>query len=490
MKHIRLFALAACPFLASPCPAGEADATITYQGRLDNNGAPFDGVVDLSFSLYSEAIGGVLLAGPIDFPGAAVSGGLFTVELPIDTVGLPKDGYWIQILADGTSLTPRQAYRPAAGSVQSAGAEIAGPGNVVLSRRLGATRTAFSSGSTNANPALPSLWQSFTPTTSGVLAEITVLGALAIGDEITFRVYEGAGLGGSLLFTGAGKDGRTQFDLYAIDGPELTAGQLYTFEVLITDSATQLPGGATWPIFSLSNPYPGGRASTGAKDDSYFDVWVESEGAAAVQVINRKSFDIEGQLRVTGSDDTLVDDVDLPAGSIDSTEIANEPGVASISTGFQQIEFPSLFLLASRDITVPASGYVLASFNADLTIYNHVSGIRSSIVIGLSGEPDALPTSLSFNATVPPGWPSGSFRWPFSAQGLFYAPEPGTYRIYTLKQREPDTGADGTILNGSMILLYLPTVYGETSALVELSPLAAPVSDGAVTLKPIGRGDD
>lgn len=60
--------------LASPVGTG-----FTYQGYLEQSGAPATGVYDIRFTLYDDA--GVLVAGPICRDNVSVTDGLFTVEI-------------------------------------------------------------------------------------------------------------------------------------------------------------------------------------------------------------------------------------------------------------------------------------------------------------------------------------------------------------------------------------------------------------------------
>jgi hypothetical protein len=73
---IPVLALAACPALAQE-PLGSG---FLYQGRLKQHGAPFTGVVDLSFDLFAAESGGTSLGSQANLD-VEVTGGLFVVEL-------------------------------------------------------------------------------------------------------------------------------------------------------------------------------------------------------------------------------------------------------------------------------------------------------------------------------------------------------------------------------------------------------------------------
>jgi hypothetical protein len=100
-------ALAACPALAQE-PHGSG---FLYQGRLKQHGAPFTGVVDLSFDLFAAESGSTSL-GSQAILGVAVTGGLFVVELnaagDFGADAFRGDARWLEVAVNGSALTPRQ----------------------------------------------------------------------------------------------------------------------------------------------------------------------------------------------------------------------------------------------------------------------------------------------------------------------------------------------------------------------------------------------
>jgi hypothetical protein len=71
----------ACALLALSAGGAQAQTTeFTYQGRLEDNGAPAGGSFDFAFGLFAAPTGGPVLA-TIERPGVAVTDGLFTVPL-------------------------------------------------------------------------------------------------------------------------------------------------------------------------------------------------------------------------------------------------------------------------------------------------------------------------------------------------------------------------------------------------------------------------
>ncbi len=93
--------------LALPIQAGIlASERITYQGRLLQGGSPVTGPVDMTFSLWENETGGIVIASQ-SISDVEVSLGLFQVELTFGQQSY-ADGLWLQVQADGLTLTPRQ----------------------------------------------------------------------------------------------------------------------------------------------------------------------------------------------------------------------------------------------------------------------------------------------------------------------------------------------------------------------------------------------
>jgi hypothetical protein len=79
---------------------------LTYQGRLLDNGAPYNGVVTMNFELWTELGGGEMVASQL-IPTVPVSDGLFQVELLFGDRAY-EDGLYLQVEADGILMQPRQ----------------------------------------------------------------------------------------------------------------------------------------------------------------------------------------------------------------------------------------------------------------------------------------------------------------------------------------------------------------------------------------------
>jgi hypothetical protein len=95
--------------------ASAQGTAFTYQGRLNDGGAPATGIYDLRFTIYDAASGGGTASGPLTNAATSVSNGLFTVALDFGSSpfnsGAPR---WIEVAVrtNGSgaffALAPRQ----------------------------------------------------------------------------------------------------------------------------------------------------------------------------------------------------------------------------------------------------------------------------------------------------------------------------------------------------------------------------------------------
>lgn len=109
MTLIRLLLLALCLItVAHAVPLG---TTITYQGKLEDNGAPANGLYDFEFRLF-DALSGGLQSGPVvtasDIP---VENGVFSV--PLNFGAFNAEARWLAIsVREGASVGAFEALNP------------------------------------------------------------------------------------------------------------------------------------------------------------------------------------------------------------------------------------------------------------------------------------------------------------------------------------------------------------------------------------------
>jgi hypothetical protein len=111
-----LFCVIIAAFLPSESLRAQGTA-FTYQGRLNDGGAPANGGYDLTFALFNTNVTGTALTGALTNNGTTVSNGLFTVTLDFSNRfdGTPR---WLEIgvrtngASGFTTLSPRQPLTP------------------------------------------------------------------------------------------------------------------------------------------------------------------------------------------------------------------------------------------------------------------------------------------------------------------------------------------------------------------------------------------
>ena len=88
------------------------DTTFSYQGQLQQGGAPFTGTVDLEFRLFTDPAGGTQV-GPSRFhEDWPMENGLFRVDLDFEAGAFGQDPRYLEVRVNGAIMEPRQAVRP------------------------------------------------------------------------------------------------------------------------------------------------------------------------------------------------------------------------------------------------------------------------------------------------------------------------------------------------------------------------------------------
>src|SRR5690242_15416639 len=117
----------------------------TYQGQLQNNGSPANGIYDLQFSLYDAETSGGVVAGPITNSLVAVTNGLFTTTLDFGSSVFDGNNRWLEIgvATNGSdsfaTLSPRQPITSTPYAIQSLNAATAASANSVLAGNIAGT---------------------------------------------------------------------------------------------------------------------------------------------------------------------------------------------------------------------------------------------------------------------------------------------------------------------------------------------------------------
>jgi type VI secretion system secreted protein VgrG len=132
--------IAICYLLSAISEIAFAQGTaFTYQGRLNDGGAPANGRYDLRFAIYdSTNVPGNLIAGPITNSATAISNGLFTITLNFGTGVFGGNARWLEVAAHTNGVTgfvtlsPRQSVAPAPYAITAEGVISGGVTSLML----------------------------------------------------------------------------------------------------------------------------------------------------------------------------------------------------------------------------------------------------------------------------------------------------------------------------------------------------------------------
>ncbi|MEM9065873.1 MAG: hypothetical protein AAGB51_10335 [Planctomycetota bacterium] len=463
-------------FLAASA-AAQPIVPVTYQGVLERNGARVTGQYVFRVEVFGSASGTDSVAGPYDIAGTAVEDGLFALTFDLDTAGLDSTTYWLEIsvgrVRDTTLevLGLRQAFNPSALSVQSAGAEIEPDGTNVLGRGEADLLIVdnLQSGTSSATKA--TAWQSFVPDVGGRLSLVSFGGDFLSGNTITVNIFEGRGVGGTLVLSEGGGFDTGGIFLLPFADLTLIEGQEYTAQVIIEGLL------GVNPAFEFGivdgDPYPQGESSEGFGRDLRFSIGVRAPGQPAVQVLSggrlqaRQGIDITGRLVVSEDPDLIgLDTVLLPDNSIDPIETSAEPGVSATRRESTLIETAlpsSLIRVAEAAMTPPANGYIHATYTAVFKPQS-VPSLPIELVLEMNGFGPAISGSYVFPVTIRESNVLDLAKTIVTIQGVFEIDLDGLegtsteVRVFAtrLDASFPTAVASDSVLT----LIYYPTSYG------------------------------
>jgi hypothetical protein len=108
MKRVMQFLiLAACLLIGGLAQAAPQGTTFTYQGRLEQSGAPVTGNFDFTFKLFDAIAGGTQVGATVTRAATPVENGLFTVALDFGIAAYNGNKRFIQVQVGTTTLSPR-----------------------------------------------------------------------------------------------------------------------------------------------------------------------------------------------------------------------------------------------------------------------------------------------------------------------------------------------------------------------------------------------
>jgi hypothetical protein len=406
--------------------AGTAQAQIpqklNYQGRVTHisAGVPLPGPHTMTFKIYASATGGIPLWSETQSVVADVEGVVSTILGSVNPIAIPFDGpYWLQVEVDGELLTPRREMVSAAYALNSADSEKLG----------GLEPTDFAAAdhrhhSLDARDGSPT---DVVDVDDDGNVTVTLDGTLPDEGFSVYRegephplvkIFDFAGMGGGLVCFNDNGDPNIAMD----PDPSGTGG------IFLVTRFSDQPG-------------------------FFVDGNFESTGEPRVSIIG------SSQAAEFKMDESGDQSVELPVNSISSSEVLDEPGVASEQYNFIP---PGLYLvnginiLASRTLVVPSAGYVLVMGTAQPTV-EHDNSKTPQAEFGVSDMPDALPGNQDCLLMLNAGLPAGNYAFPVSVHGLFAVPSAGSYTFHFLANLERGVFVVNDV---QLTIMFVPTSYG------------------------------
>lgn len=167
---------------------------VLYQGRLTDNGAPFNGPVDVRIRAYSEQVGGTPLDNQWQIPSIQVNDGLLQFYYPQSVSAAHVDPQYLQIevrpasVGNFTVLEPRQMLGAASHATALTGVSMGTTQETIFARNS----------NSNSVAAVADGWQSFVGA-GGTLDRIEV-DFLVFGVPLTdYTLYRGRGVGAEVV---------------------------------------------------------------------------------------------------------------------------------------------------------------------------------------------------------------------------------------------------------------------------------------------------
>lgn len=184
--------------------------------------------------------------------------------------------------------------------------------------------------------------------------------------------------------------------------------------------------------------------------------WLENGNVGIGTANPTRKLHVDGSIQI---DDTLYAGAIKPS-LMAASRLPDEPGMAA-SKVWDVIGFLSLThdwqTLTSRQIDVPAAGYVLAIGQA-WTHYDHTYADYDGISFAVSEVPDDAPyeTQAHFSTGYDVG--SGSYSISLTPHGVFRVTAAGSYTYYLIGKKFDAVGTN--VYSAELTLIYIPSAYG------------------------------
>lgn len=191
--------------------------------------------------------------------------------------------------------------------------------------------------------------------------------------------------------------------------------------------------------------------------------WLENGNVGIGRTNPTRKLHVDGSIQI---DDTLY------AGAINpplmaASRLPDEPGIASAKAhdvGGMISLTHDLQTIISRQITVPAAGYVLALGHSWIT-YDHTYNDYDAVQLAIS----EITTNVDYERTAHFGTSAnvgtGDYSCTLNPHAVFRVTAAGSYTYYLLGKKFDAVSA--SVLNADLTLVYVPTAYGT----VETTPV-------------------
>ncbi len=459
-------------------PLGTA---FTYQGQLKNGGGPAGGSFNMVFKLFDAVTVGNQIGPTLTFDGVGgnpppvvVAAGLFTVQLDFGGIAYNGDKRWLEITVSGTLLTPRQELTAAPYARFSAAPWATSGANISN------TNTGFV-GIGTASPT--NLLHLVDPSVAQLKVERTAGSQFLVQATGTFTRIGTTSSATPLRFLIGGNDQMTLDASGRLGiGTTVPEGDLHVFRA----SAGTITANANAPLVVENNTsnYLNILAPDANESGVLFGRPGSSATSAAGGIVFNNSANTDGlQFRTGGNATRMTIDsagdvgigtttptgklhvvaasgdasVVLPTGSISAEEIGDEVGIAAdIGSSSVSLTQGVLRTLATRTISVPRNGYVLAIATFD--VYRSIQTGNDAIDAAVGpNNTDVLAsennrTLITFDTTI-----ASSTGFPCTFQGIFSV-NAGSNTFYVIAQgnASPATLA----IRPHLSLIFIPTSYG------------------------------
>lgn len=422
--------------------APPVDTRFTYQGRLSEDGVLANGTYDILFSVYSVASGGGALA-IYSANDVTVTNGLFQTE-----VNFPQSVY------SGAKLFMQVEVRPGASvgaySILGARQELLAVPFATKTLIPDTLQNAYDAGraiSTNLGPVSLAAPLTFSLTPGNADAIHITNGQLRLG-------VQSPGQRGQILFNNA--TSASNYTFYAGGVVSAAAGEgLVGYNTTGSSSSNFLGTNELFYLGPSNAASQGGALHLGGTVNQPSAIRLDGRNGAPTVTLVGSSASV-----LLDPDNATPDNkVQLPASSVWSNELGDEPGVASAGEGVNLVTLTGgIDQLLTRTITAPAAGFVLVIATCQAQL-GHTNGTNSNADFGVSTLGGSFPANQDVNLSLSANAATGTYNFPVTVHGLFSVPG-GPITMQFLARKNSGGAGSQVVFDTQLTCVYFPTSYG------------------------------